>query len=162
MRAIECIETRGGPVMPVIALVNSSSTPAIPGALPIAIDELPERVIARLHSALRIRTLHAAVLRRSLAAGAKKPVAAFVPPDLLEECDRALRWRGGSYPALSLPIARRASLIGALSIDTAARYLNARDVDGVVIGDGLGPGVVEALLILLAETLVFAICRLAC
>jgi GGDEF domain-containing protein len=149
--AIECIETRGGPVMPVIALVDSSSTPAIPGALPIAIDDSPERVIARLHSALRIRTLHAAVLRRSLAAGAKKPVAAFVPPDLLEESTVLCVARGGSYPALSLPIARRASLIGALSIDTAARYLNARDVDGVVIGDGLGPGVVEALLILLAD-----------
>ena len=149
--AIECIETRGGPVMPVIALVDSSSTPAIPGALPIAIDDSPERVIARLHSALRIRTLHAAVLRRSLAAGAKKPVAAFVPPDLLEESTVLCVARGGSYPALSLPIARRASLMGALSIDTAARYLNARDVDGVVIGDGLGPGVVEALLILLAD-----------
>jgi len=149
--AIECIETRGGPVMPVIALVDSSSTPAIPGALPIAIDDSPERVIARLHSALRIRTLHAAVLRRSLAAGAKKPVAAFVPPDLLEESTVLCVARGGSYPALSLPIARRASLMGALSIDTAARYLNARDVDGVVIGDGLGPGVVEALLFLLAD-----------
>jgi GGDEF domain-containing protein len=149
--AIECIETRGGPVMPVIALVDSSSTPAIPGALPIAIDDSAERVIARLHSALRIRTLHAAVLWRSLAAGAKKPVAAFVPPDLLEESTVLCVARGGSYPALSLPIARRASLIGALSIDTAARYLNARDVDGVVIGDGLGPGVVEALLILLAD-----------
>ena len=149
--AIECIETRGGPVMPVIALVDSSSTPAIPGALPIAIDDSAERVIARLHSALRIRTLHAAVLRRSLAAGAKKPVAAFVPPDLLEELTVLCVARGGSYPALSLPIARRASLMGALSIDTAARYLNARDVDGVVIGDGLGPGVVEALLILLAD-----------
>src|SRR4029077_299716 len=55
------------------------------------------------------------------------------------------------YPALSLPIARRAGLIGALSIDTATRYLNARDVDGVVIGDGLGPGATEALLTLLAE-----------
>ena len=149
--AIECIETRGGPVMPVIALVDSSSTPAIPGALPIAIDDSAERVIARLHSALRIRTLHAAVLRRSLAAGAKKPVAAFVPPNLLEESTVLCVARGGSYPALSLPIARRASLMGALSIDTAARYLNARDVDGVVVGDGLGPGVVEALLILLAD-----------
>src|SRR5438094_4469608 len=41
--AIECIETRGGPVMPVIALVDSSSTPTIPGALPIAIDDSAER-----------------------------------------------------------------------------------------------------------------------
>jgi hypothetical protein len=38
-----------------------------------------------------------------------------------------------------------------LSIETAARYLNARDVDGVVIGEGLGPRVVEELLTLLAE-----------
>ena len=149
--AIECIETRGGPVMPVIALVDASSTPAIPGALPIAINDSADRLIARLHSALRIRTLHAAVLRRSLAAGAKKPVAAFVPPDLLEESTVLCVARGGFYPALSLPIARRAGLIGALSIDTAARYLNARDVNGVVIGDGLRPGVVEALLTLLAE-----------
>jgi len=59
--------------------------------------------------------------------------------------------RGGSYPALSAPIAERAGLIGALSLETAARYLNARDVDGVVIGEGLGPGVVEALLTTLAE-----------
>src|SRR5437660_649525 len=33
----------------------------------------------------------------------------------------------------------------------AARSLNARDVDGVVVGDGLGPRVVEALLTVLAE-----------
>src|SRR5215831_16305176 len=80
--AIECIETRGGPVMPVIARADASSTLAIPGALPIAIDDSAERLIARLHSALRIRSLHATVLRRSRAAGAKKPLAAFVPPDL--------------------------------------------------------------------------------
>ncbi|HYZ45165.1 MAG TPA: hypothetical protein VE667_09920, partial [Xanthobacteraceae bacterium] len=66
--AIECIETRGGPVMPVIARVDASSTLAIPGALPIAIDDSAERLIARLHSALRIRSLHATVLRRSRAA----------------------------------------------------------------------------------------------
>ena len=149
--AIECIETRGGPVMPVIALVDASSTLAIPGALAFAIDDSADRLTARLHSALRIRTLHAAVLRRSRVAGAKKPVAAFVPPDLLEEATVLCVARGGSYPALSLPIARRAGLIGALSIDTAARYLNARDVDGVVIGDGLGPGVIETLLTLIAE-----------
>ena len=149
--AIECIETRGGPVMPVIARVDASSILAIPGALPIGIDDSADRLIARLHSALRIRTLHAAVLRRSRAASTKKPLAAFVPPDLLEDSTVLCVARGGSYPALSVPIARRAGLIGALSIDTATRYLNARDVDGVVIGDGLGPGVTEALLTLLAE-----------
>ena len=32
----QCIETRGGPIMPVIALVERDSAPAIPGALTIA------------------------------------------------------------------------------------------------------------------------------
>jgi GGDEF domain-containing protein len=70
---------------------------------------------------------------------------------LLDEATVLCVARGGSYPALSAPIAERAGLIGALSLETAARYLNARDVDGVVIGEGLGPGVVEALLTTLAE-----------
>src|SRR5262249_13022316 len=59
--------------------------------------------------------------------------------------------RGGSYPALLVAIGERVGLFGALSIETASRYLNARDVDGVVIGEGLGQRVVEALLTMLAE-----------
>src|SRR6516165_2708665 len=68
---IECIETRGGPVTPMIALVESNRSPAIPSALPIALDDSTDRLIARLRSALRIRTLHATVLRRSRTASAK-------------------------------------------------------------------------------------------
>ena len=60
--AIECIETRGGPVMPVIARVDASSILPIPGALPIGIDDSADRLIARLHSALRIRTAAGGVL----------------------------------------------------------------------------------------------------
>ena len=63
--------------------------------------------------------------------------------------------RGSSYPALSVAIGERVGLIGALSVETAARYLNARDIDGMVIGDGLGPRVVEALLTVLAEDVRF-------
>src|SRR5262245_36232330 len=117
--AIECIETRGGPVMPVIALVATTSAPAIPGALPIAMDDSAERLIARLRSALRIRTLHATVLRRLRAAGTKKRVPTIVPLDLLEEATVLCVARGGSYPALSGPISERAGLMGALSIETA-------------------------------------------
>src|SRR6266540_1155720 len=149
--AIECIETRGGPIMPVIARVDASSTPAIPGALPIAINESNERLIAQLCWALRIRTLHASVLRRSRAAGAAKKVPTFVPPDMLEDAAVLCVARGGSYLALSAAISERAGLIGALSVENAARYLNARDVEGVVIGDGLGPRVAETLLTMLAE-----------
>src|SRR5262252_7490422 len=54
LRAItQCIETRGGPVMPVIALMERNGTPPITGALPIALDDGADRLIARLRSALR-------------------------------------------------------------------------------------------------------------
>jgi hypothetical protein len=148
---IQCIETRGGPVTPVIALVESNSSLAIPSALPIAMDDSTDRLIARLLSALRIRTLHATVLRRSRIGGAKKRTPAFVPPDLLDDATVLCVGRGGSYPGLSVAIAERVGLIGALSFETAVRYLNARVVDGVIIGEGLGLRAVEALLTMLAE-----------
>jgi len=148
--AIESIEMRGGPVTPVISVIDASSIPAIPGALPIAVNECPDRLIARLRWALRIRTLHATALRRSRASGPDK-VFTFMPPNLLEETAVLCVARGGSYPVLSAPIGERAGLIGALSIETAARYLNTRDVDAVIIGEGLGPGVGEALLTLVAS-----------
>src|SRR5262249_43028375 len=57
------IETRAGPVTPVFALVRNGETPSVPSALASAPEDAPERFIARLNSALRIRTLHATVLR---------------------------------------------------------------------------------------------------
>src|SRR5262249_12364040 len=57
--------------------------------------------------------------------------------------------RGGGYPALTTAAAQRSALIGALSFETAQRFLNDRDVDGLIIGDGFsvraGEAVVEAL-----------------
>jgi len=152
---IQCIETRGGPVTPVIALVERDYAPAIPSALAIGMDDSTDRLIARLRSALRIRTLHATVLRQAHSAGAKKGIPAFVPPDLLEDATVLCVGRGGFYPALSRAIGDRVGLIGVLSMDTATRYLNVRDVDGVLIGEGLGPRVLEGLLTLLAEDIRF-------
>jgi GGDEF domain-containing protein len=149
--AIHCIAARGGPVMPVIALVEEDTRAAIPDALAIALDDSTERLIARLRSALRVRTLHATVLRRAHSAGAKKGIPTSIPPGLLDDATVLCVGRGASYPALSAAIGERVGLIGALGVDTAARYLNARDVDGVIIGDGLGSRVVEALLTMLAE-----------
>jgi hypothetical protein len=152
LRAIQqCIETRGGPVMPVVALIEDDGVPAIPHALPVALDDSTDRLVARLRSAVRIRTLHATVLRRARTVGKTKGVPAAIPSDVLDHATVLCVGRGGSYPALSVAIGERAGLIGALSVETAARYLNARDVDGVVVGDGLGPRVVEALLTVLAE-----------
>ena len=42
-------------------------------------------------------------------------------------------------------------MMGALSIDAAARCLTARDIDGIMIGDGLQIGSVDAFLTVLAE-----------
>ena len=45
----------------------------------------------------------------------------------------------------------RVKLVGALSVETAAKHLNARDVDGIVLGDGFSPRKVEAFLTVLAQ-----------
>jgi GGDEF domain-containing protein len=145
----QCIEARGGPIMPVIALVEKGGAPALPGALPIALDDSTERLIARLRSALRIRTMHATVLRRARTTDANKQIT--VPPNLLADATVLCVGRGGSFPVLSVAIGERVGVIGAFSVEAAVRYLNARDIDGVVIGDGLGPRVVDALLMALAE-----------
>jgi len=59
--------------------------------------------------------------------------------------------RGRSYPALTTAIGERVGLVGALNVETAARNLNTRDIDGIVIADGFGPQVVQALLTVLTE-----------
>jgi GGDEF domain-containing protein len=42
-------------------------------------------------------------------------------------------------------------VVGALSIESAAKHLNARDLDGVVLAEGFSPRVVDAFLTVLAE-----------
>ena len=143
------IETRAGPVTPVFARVRNGETPSVPSALASAPEDAPERFIARLNSALRIRTLHATVLRRARAMNPARLIS--VPANLLADATVLCVGRGGSYPALSVALGERVSPIGAFSIETAARYLNARDIDGIVIGEGLGPRPVDALLTALAE-----------
>jgi GGDEF domain-containing protein len=141
-----------GPHLPVIACFDGSAGPAIAGALPIAADAAPSHVIARLASALRVRTLHATALRRAAAL----TVECEDPPvlddsDPLDEATMIVTGRGRNYPALTTAVGERLGLVGALSVETAAKYLTTRDIDGVVIGDGFSPRAVEALLIALAE-----------
>src|SRR6185437_16189148 len=45
----------------------------------------------------------------------------------------------------------RVRMVGALSVEAAARYLNSHDIDGVVVGDRFSPRMVEAFLNALAE-----------
>ncbi len=149
---LQAIETRSGPVTPVLARIARGSEAPLPCALAVDVEEPADRFTARLRSALRVRTLHATVLRRARAEGAAE-VALPLPyaPNLLGDAAVLCVGRGRSYPELSVAIGERVGLIGALSVETAARYLSARDIEGVVIGEGLGARTVEALLAVLAE-----------
>jgi hypothetical protein len=150
----KAIETGSGPFMPVLARVGHDSERAAPHPfaiqpLPIGADEPAAQVVARLRSALRVRSLHATVLRRTLATGHNKTRP--VPSGLLDQATVLCMGRGRSYPALTTAIGERVGLVGALSVETAARNLNTRDIDGIVIADGFSPQVVQALLTVLAE-----------
>jgi hypothetical protein len=152
VRAVaEAVATRGGPVTPIIALVEKDTVAPLPDALAITMDDSTDRLVARLRSALRVRGLHAGVLGRALSLSVSKAIPASVPPDILDQATILCVGRGGSYSALSLAIGERVALIGAPSTDTATRSLNSRDVDGVIIGEGLGARPVAGLLTMLAE-----------
>jgi hypothetical protein len=146
------IKTRNGAFIPLIGRARGDMGLAIPGALPIDADASATRLVARLRTALRVRSLHATVLRRAETFAAQGGAVPTLPPtDPIEDATVLVAGRGGSYPALAVAVGERVGLIGALSVETAARYLNAREVDGVVIGDGFSSRVVEALLTTLAE-----------
>jgi hypothetical protein len=141
------IATAAGPLVPAIAAVDNENDAAIPLALPADAALPVERLIARLQAALRVRALHSAVLRRL---GGK--VSGTLPAgDALDEATVLIAGRGPLYPALSVAIGERVNMVGALSVENAARHLNAHDIDGIVIGDGFSPSMVEAFLAVLAQ-----------
>jgi GGDEF domain-containing protein len=124
----------------------------LPDALWIADDASPEKLVVRLSSALRLRTLHSTVLGRAQTLKAERNIVAELPEgDPLDDATVLLVGRGRHHPTLSVAVGERMGLMGALSVDAAARILNAREVDGIVIGDGLPAGAVDAFLTLLAE-----------
>ena len=84
-------------------------------------------------------------------ADAPAPLADPPDPDPLDEATVLLIGRGGAYPALSVAFGERLGVVGALSIEAAAKHLNARDLDGVVLAEGFCPRVVDAFLTVLAE-----------
>src|ERR1017187_3492248 len=71
--------------------------------------------------------------------------------DALDDATVLIAGRGPLYPKLSVSMGERVKLVGALSVETAAKHLNARDVDGIVLGDGFSPRKVEAFLTVLAQ-----------
>jgi GGDEF domain-containing protein len=126
--------------------------PGFPGALPIASDASAEHIIARLVSALRVRTLHATALRRADSLKGEVDDLPVIPDgDPLEDATVLVTGRGRTYPALTTAVGERVGLIGALAVETAAKYLNARDIDGIIVGEGFGVRTVEPFLTALGD-----------
>ena len=145
------IDAMPAPFMPVAARVNTCGATSL-DALPIDVGAPDEQIVARLASVLRVRTLHATVLRRIDTLRASGTDVALLPDtDPLDDATVLVTGRGRNYPALTTAVGQRVGIIGALSVESAARYLNNRDVDGIVIGEGFGPSTVEAFLTALGE-----------
>lgn len=144
--------TGSTPIVPVIACAAPDRDIPYREALPISATSSADAIIARLSSALRVRQLHDAVLRRAeLARERGQPFPSPPENDPLDDATIIVAGRGRDYPDIATAIAGRAGLIGALSIEIAARYLKSRDADGLVIADGFNPWNVNALLIVLSE-----------
>ena len=146
------IATASGPIVPTIAVAQGEIEPAIPAALPGDALLPPEHLVARLQSAMRVRALHATVLRRLEQFDAQDEAPPALPTsDALEDATVLIAGRGPLYPALSVAMGERVKIIGALSVETAAQHLEARDIDGVVVGDGFSPRMIETFLTVLAQ-----------
>ncbi|MPZ58683.1 MAG: GGDEF domain-containing protein [Rhizobiales bacterium] len=150
------IKSRSGPIVPLICRSHTDATLPMQDGLPVDAAAPTDRLVARLRSALRVRALHATVLRRAETLAAQTGlVAKFPDSDPLDDATILVAGRGGSYPALAVTVGERVGLVGALSIETAARYLAARAIDGIIIGDGFSARVVDALLTAIAEDVRF-------
>jgi hypothetical protein len=142
------------PYLPLVAINPPTAIPdnVIPffQAQGHAVQTLPagtDRLVARLRAALRVRSLHATVMRR-LAPAAPMALSQIDPA---RDATVLLVGRGGSYPTLSVALGERTGVVGALSIEAAAKHLNTRDIDGIVLGEGFSPRVTDAFLTVLAE-----------
>jgi hypothetical protein len=136
------------PYVPLVVIDPLMSLPE--NALPLSLAGGGfERLNARLRAALRVRSLHATVLRRI--ADDMAALRALTESDPVQDATVLLIGRGAAYPALSVALGERMGVVGALSIEAAAKHLNLRDLDGIVLAEGFSPRVVDAFLTVLAE-----------
>src|SRR5271169_4910754 len=89
------------PYLPLIAIDPNASLPE--NAIPFSeAGARPDRLTARLRSALRVRTLHATVMRRLEDQAAARPTIAETDP--VRDATVLLIGRGAGYPALSVAL----------------------------------------------------------
>jgi hypothetical protein len=138
---------RAEPYLPLIALDPGPTLPR--NAIPFTqAGRSPERLVHRLNAALRVRALHATLIRRL----SNNRIATRMPTnDPIDDATVLLLGRGASYPALSVTLGQQMGVIGALSIEAAAKHLNARELDGIIVGDGFTLRVLDAFLTVLSE-----------
>ncbi len=134
---------------PYLPLITVDPEMALPeNAIPFTQTEgHSDRLVARLRAALRVRSLHSTVMRR-LDPTMRTAISEI---DTTRDATVLLIGRGAAYPALSVSLGGRMGIVGALSIEAAAKHLNTRDIDGIVLGEGFSPRVVDAFLTVLTE-----------
>jgi hypothetical protein len=136
------------PYLPLLAIDPKVTLPE--NAIPFSSEDASwDRLLPRLRAALRVRSLHATVLRRLDDRSVVKPATAELDP--VRDATVLLVGRAEGYPALSVALGERMGVVGALSIEAAAKHLNTRDIDGVVLGEGFSVRVVDAFLTVLGE-----------
>ena len=134
------------PYLPLIAVDPQATLPQ--NAIPFFQSQGDSsRLVARLRAALRVRSLHATVMRRLVPATRM----ALSDIDTVRDATVLLVGRGGAYPTLSVSLGEQTGVVGALSIEAAAKHLNIRDIDGIVLAEGFSSRVVDAFLTVLAE-----------
>ena len=139
------------PYLPMVA-VDPDGYPALlpENAIPFAPTAGNyDRLAPRLRAALRVRALHATVMRRIGDVPAQRTPLSDADP--ASDATVLLIGRGAAYPALSVSLGERVGVVGAFSIEAAARHLNVRDIDGIVLADGFSARVVDAFLTVLTE-----------
>jgi hypothetical protein len=136
------------PYLPLIAVDPEGLLPE--NAIPFSPNgDNFSRLIARLNAALRVRTLHATVMRRRDEDRLDR--IAVTDNNPARDATVLLIGRGAAYPALSVSLGERMGVVGALSIEAAAKHLNTRDIDGIVLGEGFSARVMDAFLTVLSE-----------
>jgi hypothetical protein len=136
------------PYLPLLAIEPRVALPE--NAIPFSCAGTSwDRLLPRLRAALRVRTLHTTVLRRLDDQSVVRPAIAEIDP--VRDATVLLIGRAEGYPALSVALGERMGVVGALSIEAAAKHLNNRDIDGIVLGEGFSERVVDAFLTVLGE-----------
>lgn len=139
---------RVDPYVPVLAVDPGTVLPQ--NVLPFTqAGRNAERLVSRLNAALRVRGLHVTLLRRL--ANERSTSTRMPTSDPINDATVLLIGRGAGYPALSVALGEQMGVVGALSIEAAAKHLNAREIDGIIIGDGFTLRVLDAFLTVLSE-----------